>query len=62
VKLTEEKLPEVAAPTPTPSAPSSSANGQVAVKKVKTIVCRKSKLVKKVTATAPVCPKGYKKS
>lgn len=62
VKLTEEKLPEVTAPTSTPSAPSSSVSGQVAAKKVKTIVCRKSKLVKKVTATAPVCPKGYKKS
>lgn len=59
VKLIEEKKPEVATTT---AQPGSTAGGQVAAKKVKTVVCRKNKLVKKVTAAAPVCPKGYKKS
>lgn len=31
-----------------------------ALKKI-TITCTKGKLVKKVTAVKPVCPKGYKK-
>ena len=59
---------EAPAPKPTPSAtatpkptatPTPSAT-PVVQKKV-TITCVKGKLVKKVTAVKPVCPKGYKK-
>ena len=32
-----------------------------AAKKKTTITCVKGKLIKKVTAVKPVCPKGYKK-
>jgi membrane protein involved in colicin uptake len=34
---------------------------KAATTKKTTITCLKGKLVKKVTATKPVCPKGYKK-
>ena len=34
---------------------------QAAAIKKTTITCIKGKLVKKVTAVKPVCPKGYKK-
>ena len=37
------------------------AKAKAAAAKKKTIVCTKGKLVKKVTAVKPVCPKGYKK-
>ena len=30
--------------------------------KTTTITCKKGKIVKKVTALKPVCPKGYKKA
>jgi len=53
-------------PTPTPSAtpvvsPSQQAP-QTSVPKNVTITCSKGKLVKKVTAIKPTCPKGYKKN
>ena len=41
--------------TPTPSTKKSGA-------KKTTITCKKGKVVKKVTALKPVCPKGYKKA
>jgi membrane protein involved in colicin uptake len=37
------------------------AEAKAAVLKKTTITCLKGKLVKKVTAVKPVCPKGYKK-
>ena len=37
------------------------AKAKAAAVKKKTIVCTKGKIVKKVTAVKPVCPKGYKK-
>ena len=52
-----------ATPEPTPAAtptPSTTPTKTVAVKKT-TITCLKGKLVKKVTAVKPACPKGYKK-
>ena len=51
-----------ASPTPTPSVtPSASPTPTPRVVKKLTITCIKGKLVKKVTAVKPVCPKGYKK-
>lgn len=52
-------------PTPTPSAtpvvsPSQKAPQSSLSKKI-TITCSKGKLVKKITAIKPTCPKGYKK-
>ena len=63
--LVEAALKFVASTTPTP-APTPSSTPTVIVtaaplaKKI-TITCVKGKLVKKVTAVKPVCPKGYKK-
>ena len=37
------------------------AEAKAAALKKKTISCLRGKLVKKVTAVKPVCPKGYKK-
>jgi hypothetical protein len=37
------------------------AEAKAAARKKTTITCSKGKLVKKVTAVKPVCPKGYKK-
>ena len=37
------------------------AKAEAAMKKKSTIICTKGKLVKKVTAVIPKCPKGYKK-
>jgi membrane protein involved in colicin uptake len=37
------------------------AKAKAAASKKTTITCIKNKLVKKVTAAKPVCPKGYKK-
>jgi hypothetical protein len=37
------------------------ADAKAAALKKTTITCLKGKLVKKVTAVKPVCPKGYKK-
>jgi hypothetical protein len=48
------------APAPTPTATPKPTATPVVQKKV-TITCVKGKLVKKVTAVKPVCPKGYKK-
>ena len=36
------------------------ANAKAAATKKSTITCIKGKLVKKVTAVKPICPKGYK--
>jgi hypothetical protein len=55
VKLTQEA--EKPAVTPTPSA----SKAPIAVPKLLTISCVKGKITKKVTATKPVCPAGYKK-
>jgi hypothetical protein len=62
VKLTEEKPVVVAAPSPTPAVAAPLTSGQAAVKLLKTIKCVKGKLVKKMTAITPSCPKGYKKA
>jgi len=37
------------------------AAAKAALLKKTTIICTKGKLIKKVTAVKPVCPKGYKK-
>ena len=58
VKLTQE-APVVVVPTPTPT-PTQSAFNKTVAKKV-TITCTKGKIIKKVTAVSPKCPKGYKK-
>jgi hypothetical protein len=47
VKITQEKAAVAPAPVSKPSK--------------KTITCVKAKVVKKVTATSPKCPSGYKK-
>ena len=56
-------------PTPTPSAtptpsPSPTAKTVISVSKkkkvFKTVICYRGKLVKKVRASKPICPKGYK--
>jgi hypothetical protein len=73
VKLTQE-APPVPAPTPTPTpvvteapatieaaAPVATQTAKPALAKKVTITCVKSKLIKKVTAVKPTCPKGYKK-
>jgi len=52
VKITGEKL-SVAGPLATPK--------PIAAQAKKTITCIKGKILKKVTATAPKCPTGYKK-
>jgi hypothetical protein len=48
------------APTPVEVAAPAPILKPVAAKKM-TITCVKGKVVKKVTAVKPVCPKGYKK-
>ena len=48
------------APTPSPAA-SAPAKEQAAAAKKSTITCTKGKVSKKVTATKPKCPTGYKK-
>jgi hypothetical protein len=58
VKLSQEKVVEVVAPTPAPT-PTPSAK-PLAMKK-SSITCVKGKTSKKVTAVNPTCPKGYKK-
>jgi hypothetical protein len=57
-KLVEERKVEVN-PSPSPT-PAVSLIPEV-VKTKKTISCIKGKVVKKVTAFSPKCPKGYKK-
>ena len=56
-------------PTPTPSAtptpsPSPTAKTAISVSKkkkvIKTVICYRGKLMKKVRAATPICPKGYK--
>ena len=59
VKMSQEEPKPVVEPTPTPTPTN------VAAKKKVTITCRKvnqAKVVKKVTATTPKCPAGYRKS
>ena len=57
-KLVEERKAEIN-PSPSPS-PVESLIPQ-AVKAKKTIACMKGKILKKVTAVSPKCPKGFKK-
>ena len=64
IKLTQEKV-AVAEPAPsaTPVAPVAAATKlSPAVRVMKTIKCTKGTTVRKVTATKPSCPKGYKKA
>ena len=64
IKLTQEKV-AVAEPAPsaTPAAPVAAATKlSPAVRVMKTIKCTKGTTVRKVTATKPSCPKGYKKA
>ncbi len=71
VKLTQE-APPTPTPSPTPvatqapptidvAAPVVTQTTKPALAKKTTITCVKGKLIKKVTAVTPVCPKGYKK-
>ena len=52
----------VVSPTakPSPTSTATKVTVKKVVPKVKTIICRKGKLVKKVTGINPKCPKGYK--
>jgi hypothetical protein len=59
VKLTQEK-PVVATPTPS-AAPAGETKQAAGTAMKQTITCVKGKLTKKVTATSPKCPTGYKK-
>ena len=64
IKLTQEKV-VVAEPAPSaaPAAPVAAATKlSPAVRVMKTIKCMKGTTVRKVTATKPSCPKGYKKA
>ena len=64
IKLTQEKV-VVAEPAPSaaPAAPVAAATKlSPAVRVMKTIKCTKGTTVRKVTATKPSCPKGYKKA
>ena len=64
IKLTQEKV-VVAEPAPSaaPAAPVAAATKlSPAVRVMKTIKCTKGATVRKVTATKPSCPKGYKKA
>jgi len=55
------KLPPLPnAPLPSPTPPKPPLVGKPAVKPKVTLTCVKGKSVKKVTAVAPKCPKGYK--
>jgi hypothetical protein len=62
VKLTQD-APAVVVPAPAPSVAPSTPIISAAKPPVKqvTITCVKGKITKKVTATKPVCPSGYKK-
>ena len=51
----------VVEPTPTASVTANPAPTKTPSAKKKTITCVKGKLIKKVSAVKPVCPKGYKK-
>jgi hypothetical protein len=57
VKLTQEKVIEPVATTSNVAAPIKKA---VVKKVVKTITCKKGKLTRKVSGTAPKCPAGYR--
>ena len=68
VKLTQEAPAPASTPTPTPeptptatATPTPTPTVTTAPVKKTTISCIKGKVVKKVTAVKPVCPKGYKK-
>jgi hypothetical protein len=60
VKLSQEKAVEEVIQTRTPSPAPSASTKPVAMKKT-SITCVKGKTTKKVTATNPKCPTGYKK-
>ena len=69
VKLFQDVVEATPTPTPTPTpeptaeptpTPKPSVTSTPKVKKT-TITCVKGKVIKKVTAVKPVCPKGYKK-
>ena len=58
IKLSQAKAEALVQPSATPAA---EAKSTTPVAKSATITCVKGKLIKKVTAVKPVCPKGYKK-
>ena len=58
IKLSQAKAEAPVQPSATPAA---EAKSTTAVAKSATITCVKGKLIKKVTAVKPACPKGYKK-
>ena len=64
IKLTQEKVAVAeTAPSAAPAAPVAAATKlSPAVRVMKTIKCTKGATVRKVTATKPSCPKGYKKA
>ena len=60
--LTQEVQKVEATPTPSQSGTTQAiAETKKVITTKKTITCVKGKLVKKVTAVKPVCPKDYKK-
>jgi hypothetical protein len=58
IKLSQAKAEAPVQPSATPSAVAKTPS---AVAKMTTITCVKGKLIKKVVAVKPTCPKGYKK-
>jgi hypothetical protein len=60
LKLSQEKAVVLPSPTPTPAQAATPSPSPVSVRR-STITCVKGKMTKKVTATNPKCPAGYKK-
>jgi len=60
LKLSQEKVVSTPSPTPSPTGVATSSPSPVSVRK-STITCVKGKTTKKITATNPKCPTGYKK-
>jgi hypothetical protein len=61
IKLTQEKV-VIAEPAPSATPVATVAPVAPVVRVLKTIKCMKGITVKKVSATKPTCPKGYKKA
>lgn len=60
LKLSQEKVVVTPSPTPSPTQIATPSPSPVSVRK-STITCVKGKVIKKITATSPKCPAGYKK-